>query len=282
MACWQLVAIDTRRSSVRKVLVVANRTACDDALVEAVRRRAALPPVAFQLVVPATPEGLHRVVDPEVTGLQATTERLDAALPLLSRAAGHGVSGSELVVEPLRAIHIRDRDHDQLEPVSHRRSLRRCSDHETAHALNIHHFPYIGCPPPMADISGTWDARFEPVRDALAEQLERDELGASLVVDLDGTVVVDIWGGWRDLGRQRPWQQDTITNVWSTTKTITNLAALMPVERGQLDVYKPVATYWPEFAAGGKDRVEVRHLLSHNSGVSGWDAPFAVNDMYDW
>jgi CubicO group peptidase (beta-lactamase class C family) len=134
----------------------------------------------------------------------------------------------------------------------------------------------------MADISGTWDARFEPVRDALAEQLERDELGASLVVDLDGTVVVDIWGGWRDLGRQRPWQQDTITNVWSTTKTITNLAALMPVERGQLDVYKPVATYWPEFAAGGKDRVEVRHLLSHNSGVSGWDAPFAVNDMYDW
>ncbi|HUO71665.1 MAG TPA: serine hydrolase domain-containing protein [Solirubrobacteraceae bacterium] len=134
----------------------------------------------------------------------------------------------------------------------------------------------------MVTISGTCDAGFEPVRDALAEQLELDELGASIVVDLDGTVVVDIWGGWRDPERRQPWEQDTITNVWSTTKTITNLAALMLVERGQLDVHAPVATYWPEFAAAGKDGVEVRHLLSHTSGVSGWEAPFAVADLYDW
>ena len=134
----------------------------------------------------------------------------------------------------------------------------------------------------MAEVMGTCDARFQPVRDALAEQLERDELGASIVLDIDGETVVDIWGGWCDSERRRPWERDTITNVWSTTKTVTNLAALMLVDRGLIDVYAPVADYWPEFAANGKETIEVRHILSHTSGVSGWDAPFVVEDMYDW
>ncbi len=140
----------------------------------------------------------------------------------------------------------------------------------------------------MVEVSGTQvfgecDAGFEPVRDALAEQLSSgNELGAGIVVDVDGTTVVDIWGGWRDTARSSPWTEHTITNVWSTTKTVTNLAALMLVERGQLDAYAPVATYWPEFAANGKERIEVRHLLSHTSGVSGWDSPFTTEDMYDW
>ena len=134
----------------------------------------------------------------------------------------------------------------------------------------------------MAEVSGTCDARFAPVRDALAEQLERDELGASIVLDIDGETVVDIWGGWCDTERSRPWERDTITNVWSTTKTVTNLAALMLIDRGELDAYAPVADYWPEFAANGKEAIEVRHILSHTSGVSGWDAPFVVADMYDW
>jgi CubicO group peptidase (beta-lactamase class C family) len=135
----------------------------------------------------------------------------------------------------------------------------------------------------MAEVSGTCDARFAPVRDALAECIDSgEELGASIAVDVDGDTVVDIWGGWRDEDRSTPWTEDTITNVWSTTKTVTNLAALMLVDRGQLDVYAPVAKYWPEFAENGKDNVEVRHVLSHTSGVSGWEAPFAVEDMYDW
>jgi CubicO group peptidase (beta-lactamase class C family) len=132
-------------------------------------------------------------------------------------------------------------------------------------------------------ISGTCEARFEPVRAALAEQLDSgNELGASLFVDVDGQTVLDLWGGWRDADRTVAWTEDTITNVWSTTKTITNLAALMLVDRGKIDPHAPVATYWPEFAAGGKERVLVRHLLAHTSGVSGWDPPFALRDMYDW
>jgi CubicO group peptidase (beta-lactamase class C family) len=134
----------------------------------------------------------------------------------------------------------------------------------------------------VVDVQGTCDARFEPVRDVLAEQLgSGNDTGASVVVDVDGRTVLDLWGGWCDPGHGRPWTENTITNVWSTTKTVTNLAALMLADRGLLDPYAPVAKYWPEFAENGKERVEVRHILSHTSGVSGWEAPFTTEDMYD-
>jgi CubicO group peptidase (beta-lactamase class C family) len=135
---------------------------------------------------------------------------------------------------------------------------------------------------PLAEVHGSCDERFVGVREALAQRLDGDELGASIAVDLDGETVVDVWGGYRDLERTTPWTQDTIVNVWSTTKTVLSLAALMLVERGELDVYAPVGNYWPEFAAKGKKNIEVRHLMSHTSGVSGWDRPFSVRDMYDW
>jgi CubicO group peptidase (beta-lactamase class C family) len=135
----------------------------------------------------------------------------------------------------------------------------------------------------MAELSGTCDARFDAVREALQRNIDSgDEVGASIVVDLDGEIAVDLWGGSRDEGGTEPWTRDTITNVWSTTKTVTSLAALMLVERGQLDVDAPVAAYWPEFAANGKQDVLVRHLMSHTSGVSGLDQPAVVEDMYEW
>jgi CubicO group peptidase (beta-lactamase class C family) len=108
-----------------------------------------------------------------------------------------------------------------------------------------------------------------------------EELGASLVVDVDGERVVDLWGGFRDQARTSAWEEDTLTNVWSITKTVTSLAALVLVDRGELDVYAPVARYWPEFAAHGKRDVEVRQLLSHTSGVSGLEQPATLEDLYD-
>ncbi len=135
----------------------------------------------------------------------------------------------------------------------------------------------------MAEIHGEYDERFEPVRDALARNLDSgEELGASLVLDIDGDILIDVWGGFRDQDRTVPWTEDTITNVWSTTKTVTSLAALMLVDRGELDVDAPVARYWPEFAARGKHDVLVRHVMSHSSGVSGLDQPAVVEDLYDW
>ncbi len=135
----------------------------------------------------------------------------------------------------------------------------------------------------MAEIQGSCDERFAAVRQALAQNLDAGEdLGASVVLDLDGQIAVDLWGGYADEARTRPWERDTIVNVWSTTKTVTSLAALMLADRGQLDVDAPVATYWPEFAAAGKQDVLVRHLLSHTSGVSGLDQPAVAEDLYDW
>jgi CubicO group peptidase (beta-lactamase class C family) len=134
----------------------------------------------------------------------------------------------------------------------------------------------------MTEIHGTCDDRFGAVREALDRNLQGEELGASIAVDLDGESVVDIWGGYTDVEKTTPWAEDTIVNVWSTTKTIMSLAALMLVDRGELDVYAPVAKYWPEFAANGKEDVEVRHLMSHTSGVSGLDQPCVCADLYDW
>ena len=134
----------------------------------------------------------------------------------------------------------------------------------------------------MAEVDGSCDDRFAGVRTAFGQQLDGEELGGSIAVDLDGETVVDLWGGFRDEARTTPWTRDTLVNVWSTTKTITNLAMLTLVEQGRLDVDAPVAEYWPEFAANGKEGVLVRHLMSHSSGVAGWDPPFTVEDMYDW
>ncbi len=134
----------------------------------------------------------------------------------------------------------------------------------------------------MAEIQGSFDERFAPLAEVLSGALDRgDDLGASVAVTVEGQPVVDIWGGWADAERTRPWERDTIVNVWSTTKTMTALSALVLVDRGELDLDAPVATYWPEFAANGKAGVLVKHLMSHTSGVSGWAQPVTHDDMYD-
>lgn len=132
-------------------------------------------------------------------------------------------------------------------------------------------------------LGGTCSARFDPLRDLFAARLESGEdLGASLAVNIDGARVIDLWGGWADEARTVPWAENTITNVFSTTKTMTALAALVLVDRGELDLDANVAKYWPEFAARGKAEIKIRQLLSHTSGVSGWDQPVTIDDVYDF
>ncbi len=133
------------------------------------------------------------------------------------------------------------------------------------------------------NIHGHCEPDFDQVRAALADNIDAgDEVGACITVDIDGKRVVDMWGGYADRARTREWAEDTIVNVWSSTKTVTSLAGLMLIDRGLVELTAPVARYWPEFGANGKQDIEFRHLLSHTSGVSGWDLPFATEDMYDW
>jgi CubicO group peptidase (beta-lactamase class C family) len=124
----------------------------------------------------------------------------------------------------------------------------------------------------MAKVQGYFEPQFSKLQDILAENIASEkELGASVVVNIDGKTVVDIWGGYSDIHKTIPWAHDTITNVWSCTKMIAALAVLIQVDCGKLNLDEPVATYWPEFAANGKSAVTVRHLLSHTSGSAGWE-----------
>ena len=135
----------------------------------------------------------------------------------------------------------------------------------------------------MAELHGTiTDDRFARLGELLSDSLDGGgDVGASVSVTLGGETVVDIWGGHADEAKTRSWERDTITNVWSTTKTMTFLTALTLVERGELDLDAPVAEYWPEFAANGKESIPVKYLFGHTSGVSAWEQPVVVDDIYD-
>jgi CubicO group peptidase (beta-lactamase class C family) len=132
-------------------------------------------------------------------------------------------------------------------------------------------------------VSGTAQPRFEPLRAVLAGNLASGaDLGASVCATVRGETVADLWGGYADAEKTRAWQNDTIVNVYSTTKTMTALTALMLADQGVIAFEDPVAKYWPEFAAAGKQDVTVAHLMSHASGLSGWKEPLAKADLYDW
>lgn len=133
------------------------------------------------------------------------------------------------------------------------------------------------------EIHGAVEPRFAAVRDAFAQNFANgEENGAAFCMTLEGRPVVDIWAGYADEEQTRPWQKDTIVNVYSTTKTMTALTALLLADRGELDFAAPVAKYWPEFTANGKQDVTVAHLMSHSAGLSGWKEPLVREDLYDW
>jgi CubicO group peptidase (beta-lactamase class C family) len=135
----------------------------------------------------------------------------------------------------------------------------------------------------MTEIHGTLDPRFEPVRAALAANFaEKNDVGASVAISLNGEMVVDLWGGHRDAAKTLAWEEDTIVNVYSSTKTMAAMSMLLLADRGEVDLYAPVAKYWPEFAQNGKEKVEVRHFMSHSAGLSGMDEPMTAEDVYDW
>ncbi|MGZ4336959.1 MAG: serine hydrolase domain-containing protein [Gaiellaceae bacterium] len=122
---------------------------------------------------------------------------------------------------------------------------------------------------------GTVAAGFEPVRDAFEENFRRrNDVGAAFSAYVDGTKVVDIWGG--DAAPDRPWDEQTIVLAFSVAKGITAFVMQLLAERGELDISKPVSHYWPEFAKNGKDAVTVQHVLTHTAGVP------IVPDYWDW
>ncbi len=132
------------------------------------------------------------------------------------------------------------------------------------------------------DVNGFCESGFEFVRDTFTANFDLGlEVGASVAVTKDGEPVVDLWAGEASPGV--PWAEDTIVNVYSTTKTMAATCVLMLADRGQIDLSAPVADYWPEFSQNGKEDVTVGHVMSHSAGLSGFDPPLArIEELYDW
>ncbi len=136
---------------------------------------------------------------------------------------------------------------------------------------------------PAVELQGDCDPRFGAVRDAFAANwTDHGEVGASLCVIVGGKTVVDLWGGHADAEATRSWERDTIANVYSSTKGIAAAAAAMLVDRGELDVERPVVDYWPEFGQAGKSEIKVRHLLTHEAGLAGVDEELPDGTVLDW
>jgi len=133
-----------------------------------------------------------------------------------------------------------------------------------------------------APIHGTVDPGFEAVREAFARNFENGELGAAVCAYVDGRKVVDLWGGWADVARTRPWQRDTIACVFSAMKAMSATCAHRLIDAGLIELDAPVATYWPEFAQAGKETVTVRMVLSHQAGLPWATVPYPREKFFDW
>jgi CubicO group peptidase (beta-lactamase class C family) len=135
----------------------------------------------------------------------------------------------------------------------------------------------------MAQVEGYVEPGFEGVRDAFATNFEQHgEVGAAFALHVDGKKVVDIWGGVADVRSGRPYTEDSLQLVFSTTKGATAMCANLLIQEGRLDPDAPVATYWPEFAQNGKESIPVRMLLNHQAGLYTVDSPPRYADTIRW
>ncbi len=132
-------------------------------------------------------------------------------------------------------------------------------------------------------IAGRCDPRFDEVREQFARNfVERGEVGEGLCVLVDGEPVIDLVGGWADADRTRLWRTDTLVDVYSVGKAVVALLALQLVDEGRIALDDPVASVWPEFAAGGKESATIRHALCHRAGVPAIRIPLTNADLWEW
>ena len=132
------------------------------------------------------------------------------------------------------------------------------------------------------EIKGYIAPGFEKVREAFEANWLGYEVGAACSIVVEGRVVIDIWGGWLDTECTKPWPENALVNVYSTTKGMGSLAMAVLADEGKLDYSAKVVEYWPEFGANGKEDITVAQILSHQAGLCGVTQRLTVEDLYDW
>ena len=134
----------------------------------------------------------------------------------------------------------------------------------------------------MTEVHGEVAPGFEGVKEAFTNNFDNHaELGAAFSLYYRGNKVVDLWGGIADTESQRPWAEDSLQCVFSSTKGATAICAHLLAQRGELDLDAPVVQYWPEFGAAGKENIPVRYLLSHQVGLP-WIPPLTPEESFSW
>ena len=132
-------------------------------------------------------------------------------------------------------------------------------------------------------VAGYCDPRFHAVRDQFAQALASGfDTGASIAVEHQGEMVVNLWGGYKDRGKTDPWSDDTLINVFSTTKAITATCLLQLIERGHVDLSALVGDYWPEYACNGKEKTRVSDFLCHRAAMHGFQGGVPQFDYRHW
>lgn len=132
-------------------------------------------------------------------------------------------------------------------------------------------------------IDGYCDSRFALVRDAFVNNfIEHNEIGASVCIEIDGKVVVDLWGGFSDVNKTQPWRHDQLVNVFSVGKGVTALLAAQCVDRSEISYDSRIIDVWPEFGVHGKEQMTLRDALGHRVGLPAVRTPLPAKAMYDW
>jgi CubicO group peptidase (beta-lactamase class C family) len=118
------------------------------------------------------------------------------------------------------------------------------------------------------EIYGECDPQFSKVRETFEKLYKEDrEIGSCFAVYKDGNPLVDLWGGFQDKDKTKPWQKDNLVTVYSTTKGVAAFCIALAMEKGLLKYEEKVSTYWPEFASNGKENITVGMLMSHQAGI---------------
>jgi CubicO group peptidase (beta-lactamase class C family) len=133
----------------------------------------------------------------------------------------------------------------------------------------------------VVPVDGICDERFAAVHDAFTANFDDGEIGAGCTVIVDGVTVVDLWGGWADEARTRPWVRDTIVNAYSAGKPLIALAVLQLVADGRIELDRTADTWWPELLAGQRGAT-VRDVLCHRAGVPAIRQPLTNEDLWHW
>ena len=132
-------------------------------------------------------------------------------------------------------------------------------------------------------VSGYCDPKFVAIEEELSKAIKSGfDTGASVAIEHQGAMVVNLWGGYKDREKTQPWLEDTIVNVFSTTKAITATCILQLIERGKLDLNAPVSDYWPEYGCNGKEGTKVSDFLCHRAAMHGFQGAFPQFDYRDW